>query len=166
MHSTGPILRQIPCSARDRPMSLESDAGLLARLPLFAVLDREPLRLLAFQGARKHFAQGAEIARPGETLPGAMIVVEGAAGLFASQESGPVKILRQGGMIGSKALIVELEYPYLVRAMEPTEVMTIPRDSFCRIMAEYPDAAVRVRAAMAADLQKLNEELLKASRRF
>jgi len=147
-------------------MSLESDAGILARLPLFAELEREPLRLLAFQAARTAHAQGADIFRPGGILPGALIIVEGSAGLFRNEEPEPVKILREGGMIGVKALILELEYPYTIRAMEPTEVMTIPRESFRRIMAEYPDAAIRVRQTMTADLQKLNAELQEASHRF
>ena len=62
-------------------------------------------------------------------------------------------------LIGDAALIAETMRPATATAREPSSVLKIARAMFRRVIAEYPDSAVRLHRTLADRLATLQGEL-------
>lgn len=140
-------------------MALDDDIALLARIPLFASLGAEPLRLLAFSAEARTLKAGDVLFKEGQAADGGYAVAEGSlvltdTGGLAERVAGP------GALLGEVALIVETLRPATATAREPCQVLRIPRSLFRRVLTEFPDAAQRVheefREKMRATIADLN----------
>ena len=145
-------------------MSLDSDSDFLSSLPIFSLLERESLRLLAFQAKKREFQSGENLIEFGKPADGGMVLLEGSATQEIEDKIQTAtnihrKTLNSGALIGQLALITTVVHRTTFRASEPTRVMVIERDSFLRILKEYPDCAAKVRAAIAQDLMDLTQSL-------
>jgi len=133
-------------------MSLESDVKLVASASPFHLLPREAVQLLAFSCEKRAHKAGATLFSEGETADGAFLVLEGEIVLSANGEerrAGP------GALIGETALIAEVARHATARITADASVLRIPRATFRRVLGEFPDAAVKVRALTAARVGKL-----------
>ena len=59
-------------------------------------------------------------------------------------------VAARGALIGEFALLTETKRPVTAVAREPSSVVRIPRQLFLKTLEGYPDAAVRMRDALAA----------------
>ena len=145
-------------------MSLETDANLLSSLPIFELLDREAVRLLAFQAETLDFCEGETLVKPGDKPDGGLVIVKGWVTLEmsaqqTSDETSSTKMLAPGALIGQLALITDITHRATARAIEDTSVLEIRRSSFKKVLREYPECAAKVRAAIAADLLSFTKAL-------
>lgn len=145
-------------------MSLETDANLLSSLPIFELLDREAVRLLAFQAETLDFRKGETLVKPGDKPDGGLVIVKGRVTLEmsaqqTSDETSSTKMLAPGALIGQLALITDITHRATARAIEDTSVLEIRRSSFKKVLREYPECAAKVRAAIAADLLSFTKAL-------
>jgi CRP-like cAMP-binding protein len=145
-------------------MSLESDANLLSSLPIFELLDREAVRLLAFQAETLDFRAGDVLVKPGDKPEGGLVIVKGQVALEASgqqpaAEPGSAKKLGPGALIGQLALITDITHRATAREIEHTSTLEIRRSSFKKVLREYPECAAKVRAAIASDLLNFTKAL-------
>ena len=145
-------------------MSLETDANLLSSLPIFELLDREAVRLLAFQAETLDFRKGETLVKPGDKPDGGLVIVKGQVALEMSaqqsaDETASTKMLAPGALIGQLALITDITHRANARAIEDTSVLEIRRTSFKKVLREYPECAAKVRAAIAADLLNFTKAL-------
>ncbi len=109
-------IRQGRVVSDQAPADAESDGAASADLarklraleqtPLFSGLDRRQLRLLAF-GARWYQAQANEIVflKDDQPTDGAYMIIEGEAGLYLPQDTGPDQLITR---VGSGTLVGEL----------------------------------------------------------
>ena len=109
-------IRQGRVVSDQAPSDAESDGAASADLarklraleqtPLFSGLDRRQLRLLAF-GARWYQAQANEIVflKDDQPTDGAYMIIEGEAGLYLPQDTGPDQLITR---VGSGTLVGEL----------------------------------------------------------
>ena len=112
-------------------MALQDDVRNLASLPAFRDLDPEAVRLF--------------------------VVLSGAIGV--EDATGRETLVRAPALLGEMALVAETLRPATAIAREPTSVLKVPRVLYRRILAEYPDSAARVRAAVAARLFTMRRDL-------
>ncbi|TVR08084.1 MAG: Crp/Fnr family transcriptional regulator [Salinarimonadaceae bacterium] len=139
-------------------MSLEDDIAMLAQAPLFGLLDRDALRLLAFAADKRRLRQGDVLFRKGDRADAGFVVAEGEIG-FDTEGGKPVVIARAGDLVGRTALFVSGERPATATAREPTTVLRVSIDLMKRVLEEYPDAAAAMHDEIARDLQALTGEL-------
>lgn len=147
-------------------MSLEADAALLASIPIFGLLEREAIKLLAFHAERQDFGTDELLINSGEKANGGLIVINGQISLESDPavsdhpaDTLPKKIVSSGALIGQLALITDVTHRVRARALEPTSVLEVKRSSFQRILREYPDCAAKIRAAIASDLLDFTKQL-------
>jgi CRP-like cAMP-binding protein len=141
-------------------MALDDDIAILARAPLLAQLERDALRLLAFAAQTRILLAGDVLFRKGEPADGGYVVTAGSVALDARDDGSPAAyIAKPGVLIGEMALIVETERPATAIAREPSSVMKIGRDLMIRVLTEFPDSAVQLRADLAERLTGLNADL-------
>lgn len=136
-------------------MSLADDIAALRRVALFADLDDDQLRLLAFSGEGRQVAAGEVLFEAGAPADGGFVVASGrfelsdASGSRVPVEAGP------GAVLTVESLLVEGPYAFRALAAEPADVFAIRRAAFRRMLSEYPAIAGKMHARLAAQLSAL-----------
>ncbi|MDP3409334.1 cyclic nucleotide-binding domain-containing protein [Bosea sp. (in: a-proteobacteria)] len=141
-------------------MALDDDIALLARQPLLSLMERDALRLVAFAAESRILRAGDVLFRVGEPSDGAVLVVSGAIALNSREDGQPAEeIVGSGGLIGEIALFTAVARPVTAIAREPTQVMRLSRSVMRRVLAESPDSAQAVAAAISERLRNFVGEL-------
>lgn len=151
-------------------MSLESDIVLLSDVPLFEDLPQDHLRLLAFSAVRRDLDAGAVLFRQGEPAEAGFVVRSGLIDLSTSANNGrtPAARCRRGYLIGEIAMFVEGKRGATATAVEASSLLELSRALVVRMMTEYPQVAMRVRASLGdrvagtmEDLRRVRDQLLR-----
>ncbi len=117
-------------------MGLEDDVGLLARIPAFAAIEPEALRLIAFSAETRVLRAGDVLFRRDEISNGGFVVLAGSIAMDASGDgAAPARIVRPPGLIGDLALVTQTRRPATAIAREPSTVLRISRQLFHRVPA-------------------------------
>lgn len=140
-------------------MSLDSDIALLKRVPLFAELPTEQIRLLAFSAVRLDLAPDQVLFREGSRASSGFVVSGGGIQLTHGPQHKVVANCEVGSLIGELALLIETKRPATAKAMVTSQVLEIDRKLILRMLNEYPHVAVRWRATMSERLIATVSEL-------
>jgi CRP-like cAMP-binding protein len=135
-------------------MTLESDIALFRSIPLFADLPTEPLRLIAFSAVRLELAEKQVLFREGTRALSGYVVVSGGLTLSNGESARHRAEVRceVGSLIGELALFIDTKRPATAVAAMPSHVLEIERKAMLRMLNEYPDAAVAMRARLVERL--------------
>ena len=138
-------------------MSIEDDIAFLQRVPALAVLGRDALRILAIGTENRYVHEGVTLFGEGEQADGAYVVQEGSFDLV-KRDNGAATVVGPGALIREVALISETRRPVSAVAREPSSVVRIPRQLFLKVLESDPDAALRMRDALAARVNQTATE--------
>jgi CRP-like cAMP-binding protein len=137
-------------------MSLESDVRRLSGTRPFNMLPREALQLLAFSCERRQLKAGQTLFAAGEPADGAYFLLEGEIALSAD---GQERRVAGGALIGETALIVDVMRGAGARASEDSTLLRISRDTFRRVLGEFPASAVTVHASISVRTRRFLDQL-------
>jgi CRP-like cAMP-binding protein len=141
-------------------MALEDDIAFFERVPTFAVLGKQALRILAIGAETKQLPSGAVLFYAGELADGGYLVQEGSLQLEPGTFSEGKEItVGPGTLVGELALLTDMVCPATAIAKEPTVVIRISRSLFRKMLEGYPDAAVKLRDIMSERLEAWTREL-------
>jgi CRP-like cAMP-binding protein len=146
-------------------MALDDDIALLARVPLFASLGAEPMRLLAFSAETRVLRAGDVLFKEGQAADSGYVVVEGSLVLTSSGGLAE-RLAGTGALLGEIALIVETLRPATATAREPSTVLRIPRSLFRRVLTEFPEAALRIHEDFREKMRATTADLNRVGRLF
>jgi CRP-like cAMP-binding protein len=131
-------------------VTLDDDVGRLARTRPFSLLPREAVQLIAFACEKRRLKAGDTLFLAGENADFGYFVHSGAIALLADgAKLGGERRVGAGALIGESALYAQTARRVGARAAEDAVVMTIPRETFRRVLAEFPAGAERIRAELA-----------------
>ena len=137
-------------------MTLDADVSRLARIPPFSLMPREAVQLLAFSCVKQRLRAGEVLFRAGDEGDAGYFVV---AGAILLEDSGSrarrSRRVAAGALIGETTLYTQAVRRVEARAAEDAVLTRIPRETFRRVLSEFPDAAGKVRAALAERMQRL-----------
>ena len=139
-------------------MSIEDDIAFLERVPALRLLGRDALRILAIGSESRYVHEGISLFGEGEDADGAYVVQEGSFDLVSKKNGIPASVAGPGTLIGELALLTETKRPVAAVAREPSSVVRIPRQLFLKMLEGYPDAATRMRDAMATRVNQTASE--------
>ena len=137
-------------------MSLEEDVRRLAATRPFNLLPREAVQLLAFTCEKRAIKAGQTLFTAGAAADSAYFVLTGAIVLTARGEE---RRAAAGALIGETALMAEVLHGVEARAEADSTVLRVPRDTFRRVLGEFPAAAVKVHAGASARTRELLNRL-------
>ena len=140
-------------------MSIEDDIAFLEGVPALRLLGRDALRILAIGAESRYVHEGAELFAEGEDADSAYVVQEGVFDLVSEKSAIAPSSAGPGTFIGELALLTETKRPVAAIAREPASVVRIPRQLFLKMLEGYPDAAVRMRDALASRVSQTAGEL-------
>lgn len=145
-------------------MALDQDMAILRRLPLFAQINPDALRLLVFSAKAASYSAGTRLCGEG-ALDGALVVMAGTAEVAAPAGSlRPPMKFSAPLVLGATGLIVDGAQVPLATAATDVTVLHVPRALFRRILDEYPEDALKLHAGLAADLAAFTAELAQHGR--
>jgi CRP-like cAMP-binding protein len=131
-------------------MALAEDVARLAQIPMFRVVEREALRLLAFACETHTVLNGTTLFHAGTASEGGYLVLSGTFRLRDAQgrdtNSGP------GSLLAETSLLREMAHEQDATATETATVFKVPRAAVLRALEEHPESAQRMLAFYAQRL--------------
>lgn len=132
-------------------MTLDDDVGRLARTCPFNLLPREAVQLIAFSCEKRRLKAGDTLFLAGETADSGYFVHSGAILLLTDgREPKSERRAGPGALISESALYTQTARRGAAWAAEDAVVISIPRETFRRVLAEFPASAKKIRAELAA----------------
>lgn len=126
-------------------MSPDAAVALLQNVPTFAGLPDDALRTLAEGAERRTLARGETLFKAGEIGDVGYVLASGRLELICEQPRKRLATLLPGALVGELALLVDLPRSCAARAIDPTELLVLPRALFRAMLASVPEAAVQLR---------------------
>jgi CRP-like cAMP-binding protein len=146
-------------------MALEDDIATLGNAPLFNLLDRDALRLIAFAAEGRNLRAGDVLFRKGDRSDGGYVVVRGTIALDSREDAAePEFIASAGSLIGQTALFVRTPRPATAKALEPSGVLRISPTLMRRVLEEFPSAAQAIHQTLSLELSTLTGGLERVRR--
>ena len=143
-------------------MSLDDDVRRLAAVQPLAALPREALQLLAFSCGKRRLSAGEALFAAHDPADGGFCVLEGELVMTAQGEERRIGV---GALIGESALLVETIRGADAVAASDSQLLVIPRETFRRVLSEFPEGAVKIYRTSTARARKLIVELEAIRRR-
>ena len=140
-------------------MTIEDDIAFLERVPALSILGRDALRIIAIGSESRYVHEGNALFGEGDDADCAYVVQEGSFDLVADKGTIPSSVAGPGTLIGETALFIEVKRTTDAVARESSTVVRIPRQLFLKMLEGYPDAAVRMRDAIAGKVSQTASEL-------
>lgn len=150
-------------------MALNDDIALLSLVPLFAGIDDDKLRLIAFGAERRRLNRGQQLFREGAPADCAYAIASGSFTLTRSLVDGTTEVIDtvgRGTLLSELAMISFVERKFTATADEDSEVIRINRPLFRRMLEEYPEVAVVVETRIRTNLQTMIGNMQKLARKF
>ncbi len=142
-------------------MSLDGDITLLRRVPLFAELPLEQLRLIAFSAVRLDMLAGQVLFREGQEAHAGYVIANGALELSRGEGASRqvLATCEPGSLVGETALFIETKRPATATTTSASQLLEIDRKLIARMLREFPHIAARMRAVLAERLTATVAEL-------
>jgi CRP-like cAMP-binding protein len=141
-------------------VTLDDDVSRLAHTRPFSFLPREAVQLIAFSCEKRRLQADEPLFDSGEAADSAYFVYSGAILLAGGgADMSGVRRVQAGGLIGETALYAAIERRTGARAAEDAVVLKVPRETFRRVLAEFPGAAGKIRASVAERTHRLIDRL-------
>jgi len=150
-------------------MSLDTDVDVLRRIPFFDGFSDEHLKLIAFSAESRSLPEKLLLYDEGQLLHSAYVIVSGSLHGERQVAGGDKTLSRTigpGAILGHRALILDTRASESVRVESRARVLQIRKAMFRRLLQEYPEIAVTLRARIARDLIEVSAELSDVARRL
>jgi CRP-like cAMP-binding protein len=149
-------------------MSLDSDVDVLRRIPFFEGFSDEHLRLIAFSAESRSLPEKLLLYDDGQLLHSAYVVVSGAmrGERKVRGEAVETRAIGPGVILGERALILDTRASESVRVESRARVLQIRKVMFRRLLQEYPEIAVALRARLSRNVLLSAAELAKVAERL
>jgi len=147
-------------------MGIEEDIGFFERVPMFSLLGRPALRILAIGAESQYLQSGAVLFNAGDPADGGYIIQEGSLTLEpGTPTEGIVELIAgPGTLLGELALLTDTMRPATASALEPTIVVRVSRSLFLKTLEGYPAAAKKLRDTMSARVDQWTREIANVRR--
>lgn len=149
-----------------RPIRTQADPealrAALEGVALFSDLGSAELDALAAGVAIHEYRRGDVIFREGDPGDALHVVLAGRVRISSASDTGVEAILatlRPGQFYGSLALIDGAPRSAAAIAVEPSEILILPREAFRRLVAEVPAIRDHVLAALASEIRRLTDHV-------
>jgi CRP/FNR family cyclic AMP-dependent transcriptional regulator len=127
-------------------LSLQQEVELLRNIPLFSKIDPSKLKLLAFTSERLSYQDEQILFHQGDAGDAAYIIMNGGAAILIETQTGPIEVPRTA----------------TVQAKDSLTALKVTKDTFFRLVTEFPQIAVEIMRELAARLERTNVQLREA----
>jgi CRP-like cAMP-binding protein len=143
---------------------LNDEVKMLKQVPLFAGVSPPKLKLLAFTSERVVYRAGEVLCHQGDVGDAAFVILSGHAEVVVERPSGPIKVAEIGenAVVGEIAILCDVNRTATVVAQTQVEALRISKDSFLKLLADFPEMTIEVMRVLANRLSQTTAELTEA----
>lgn len=137
-------------------------ANTLQKCQLFAGLSDADLKQVASIIMPKSLARGEYLFHEGDPIHGFYVVQRGAVNVHRVSAAGKeqvIHIFRAGESFAEAALVMDQGYPASARALEPTQVLLIPKNKFRELLRRKPELSLGMLCALSGRLHMVVSRL-------
>lgn len=141
---------------------LEENVEILRCVQDFSEIPIERLKIYAYLSKRFRYKSGHYLFRQGDRDERGYIIISGRAQIIREYSDHSVLLneLPAGEFFGGLALLSNIKRLFSVRAVTDVECLTLDRDSFQKLLVQFPEMASRVLDTMIRRIVQLEERLL------
>ncbi len=136
----------------------EEHARILARVPLFLDLSKREVQRISAGTVLREYAAGQDLMQQGTPGVGLFVLVSGRVRVSARQEDGgdlhELAVMGPGEVLGEMALLDDLPRSATATALEPTQALLVPFQSFRAALREDPDITIKLLAVVSRRLRR------------
>ena len=146
-------------------MNLNEEVELLKGVPIFSKVEPAKLKLLAFTSERMNFAAGQELFHQGDQGDAMYVILGGVADVLIDSQGGQIAIaeLQKNGFVGEIAILCDVPRTATIKAREPLNTLKISKDTFYRMVGEFPQLAIEIMRELAHRVEDTNKKLREAT---
>ncbi len=145
-------------------MLLNDEVKMLKQVPLFSGMSPAKLKLLAFTSERVLYRAGEVLFRQGDVGDAAFVILSGRADVVVDGSAGPVKVaeIDENAIVGEIAILCDIARTATVIAVTQVEALRISKESFVKLLADFPEMTIEVMRVLADRLSQTTMELTQA----
>jgi CRP-like cAMP-binding protein len=145
-------------------VQLNDEVKMLRQVPLFVGVSPAKLKLLAFTSERVVYRAGEVLFRQGDVGDAAFVILSGSADVVAESSKGPIKVaeVAENAIIGEIAILCDIARTATVVAKTQVEALRISKDTFVKMLADFPEMTIEVMRVLADRLSRTTVELTEA----
>jgi len=147
-------------------LSITRHIAVMRNAPFLRVLGEDALKLLAFGAEPVTLRPRQTLYEAGTVADGAILVLGGQLRLIPETANEETRVVGVGELIDELALVIETHRRATAVAQATCELLVLPRHQMRRILEEYPDAADRLRSALAQRTAALIADVSTLAPRF
>lgn len=136
---------------------------LIRGVDLFSALEDEQLELLAQMAVTRNYARGETILHEDDVANQSFfIIAKGQVKVFITGIEGReaiLALLNEGEFFGEMSLLDSDPRSASVKAVEPSQLVTIKRDDFLAELRRFPELAMSLLKEMSKRLRKANKQI-------
>lgn len=135
-------------------------AALLASLPLFGGVPAAELRDTADRSRLRRYPRGQVVFSTGDPSDTLLVMVSGRIKVVVRSADGGelmLAIVGAGGLIGELGVIDGGPRSADAEAMDPTELLLVPRDAILDLLSRFPNVSMRLLEAVTSSLRRLTD---------
>ena len=146
-------------------MNLNEEVELLKGVPIFSKVEPAKLKLLAFTSERMNFAAGQELFHQGDQGDAMYVILGGVADVLIDSQGGQIAIaeLQKNGFVGEIAILCDVPRTATIKARQPLNTLKISKDTFYRMVGEFPQMAIEIMRELAHRVEDTNKKLREAT---
>jgi len=141
-------------------MDFSKKAGIVKSSVLFKTLAEEEIRAIAETADQKKFPTKTVIIEQCEKPQAAYLISKGLVRVYRMAESGNevnLAILGPGEVVGEMSLLDECDRSASVETLQETEVLTLTKSDFDKVLAQNPQIARKMLGIFCRRLRVANE---------
>jgi len=144
------------------------EAEMLRKVPMFAKLPPQKLKLLAFTSRSLTFEDGDVLFRAGESADCAYVIMQGEVEILIETENGEVigGVLGQNEMFGELAVLTNAPRSATLRARGRLVALRIEKEVFLRLLCDNPEVALHVMRDLSTKLVRTHKQYEEVQRRL
>lgn len=145
-------------------MQLNDEVKMLRQVPLFVGVSPAKLKLLAFTSDRVAYRAGEVLFRQGDTGDAAFVILSGKADVVVERSEGPFKVaeVQENAIVGEIAILCDISRTATVVAKTQVEALRISKETFVKMLADFPEMSIEVLRVLADRLSRTTIELTEA----
>ena len=146
-------------------MNLNEEVEVLKGVPLLPKIEPSKLKLLAFTSERVNYAAGQEICHQGEPGDAMYVILGGVADVLIDTPTGQIQVaeMKKNDFVGEIAVLCDVPRTATIKAREPLNTLKISKDTFYRMVGEFPSMAIEMMRELAYRVEDTNQKLREAT---
>jgi CRP-like cAMP-binding protein len=146
-------------------MNLNEEVELLKGVPILSKIEPAKLKLLAFTSERVNYDEGQELCHQGDPGDAMYVILGGVADVLDrhADRADPGRRDEEERLLGEIAILCDVPRTATIKAREPLNTLKISKDTFYRMVGEFPQMAIEIMRELAHRVEDTNKKLREAT---